>query len=38
MKKKKQNGQLFDWIRGGIRKVGDLVFSDGILDERSLSS
>ena len=27
---------LRKWIRGGIRKVGDLVFSNGILDERSL--
>ena len=25
-----------NWIRGGIRKVGDLVFSNGILDDRSI--
>ena len=33
---RRKNRVLFlrNWIRGGIRKVGDLVFSNGILDER----
>ena len=36
VKHKKRVLFLRNWIRGGIRKVGDLVFSNGILDERSL--
>ena len=33
---RRKNRVLFlrNWIRRGIRKVGDLVFSNGILDER----
>ena len=33
---RRQNRVLFlrNWIRGGIRKVGDHVFSKGILDKR----
>ena len=28
---------LRNWIRSGIRKVGDLVFTDGILDQNYIS-
>ena len=27
---------LRNWIRNGIRRVGDLVFTDGILDENDV--
>ena len=36
VRRKKRVLFLRNWIRGGIRKVGDLVFSNGVLDERSL--
>ena len=27
---------LMNWIRGGVREVGDLTFRIGVLDERSM--
>ena len=27
---------LRNWIRSGVRKVGDLIFTNGVLDERSM--
>ena len=36
VRRKKRVLFLRNWIRGGIRKVGDLVFSNDILDKRSL--
>ena len=27
---------LRNWIRSGVREVGDLTFTNGVLDERSM--